>query len=295
MTVPPERAAPPDAAAQGRNPAQRGARVPSGFPAAGSLGSGPHAQFFTGAWSLVRGASFVWRTPAAWLPAAVPVALCALLCVVALLASIHFVPIALTRIWPDYVVDLGRTGAAIVRVIGIVVAAICGALLAGFATPPLSGPALERLILLRERDLGVAPRPAAGFWRELVCALKSQLLATAVCGPLLVVLWAITLLLPAAGLVTVPLKLLALALLLAWTLLDYPMSLRGVPLRTRVALALGGAPFVLGFGFALALVFAVPFMPLLALPIAVSAAAEVSLLLEQRATARSARATLPPV
>jgi len=201
----------------------------------------------------------------------VPVALCALLCVVALVASIHFVPIALTRIWPDLAADLGRSGATIVRVIGIALAAVFGVLLASFVTPPLSAPALERLLLLRERELGIAPRPAAGFLREFACALKAQLLATAVCGPLFALLWAITLLVPAAGLVTVPLKLLTLALLLAWTLLDYPMSLRGVPLRARVALVLGGAPLSLGFGFALALVFAVPLMPLFMLPIAVSA------------------------
>jgi uncharacterized protein involved in cysteine biosynthesis len=64
------------------------------------------------------------------------------------------------------------------------------------------------------------------------------------------------------------------------------MSLRGVPLRARLRLLTRGAPVVLGFGSALAVVFAVPFMPLLLLPVAVTAAAEISVLLEQNEPTR---------
>jgi CysZ protein len=139
------------------------------------------------------------------------------------------------------------------------------------------------LVLLRERDLGVAPRPAVGFLREFWCALQAQLVALAIGAPIFAGLWLITLIAPPAAVVTVPLKFLVLALSVAWTLLDYPLSLRGVALRDRLRRMRAEAPRVLGFGASMALLFTVPLLPLVLLPAAVAAAAELGIDLSEGA------------
>lgn len=175
---------------------------------------------------------------------------------------------------------VGSWGPSVLRWIMTLVSALIGLVVALWLTPPLSAPALERLILLRERELGMPPRASAGFFRELSCALQAQLVALLVIGPVWFVLWGITLLAPPLATVTVPLKFLAFAWLLAWSLLDYPLSLRGVALSERLALMRNGLGAVSGFGAALSVLFAVPFFSLLLLPVAVVAAAELGAALE---------------
>jgi CysZ protein len=240
-------------------------------------------QLVDGALALLRGVRFLWRTPAAWPLAALPVCVCSLLSGLSIAASIHFVPRLMAAAWPGLEPALGSTGSWLLRLLGIVLAALLGASLALFATPPLCAPALERLVLLRERALGVAPRTAAGVWREFRSALAAQLWAAAIGGPILLLLWLVSLLAPPLAPLSVALKFLVVALLWAWSLLDYPLSLRGMSVGQRARLMRRGAARVLGFGLMLALVFTVPLLPLLMLPAAVAAAAEIGVQLEGRA------------
>lgn len=238
-------------------------------------------QFFSGFFAIARGVSFLWRTPAAWGLAAVPMAVCLLLSMASIAGSVHFIPQLLAAVWPGLGDTLGSFGAGFVRFIAILIAALIGLYVAAFITPLLSAPALDHLVSVRERALGAPQRPAAGFLREVSCALQAQLVAIGVFSPILLILTILEWALPPAAVATLPLKFLVLAVLLAWSLLDYPLSLRGAALATRVRLMRSGAARVLGFGTALALVFMVPLFPLLLLPAAVAAAAEIALELEQ--------------
>lgn len=257
----------------------------------GRRSAGPQASrridlaFIDGAFAIVRGVRFVWGTPSAWPLAAVPVAVCAILCVLSIAGSIHYVPRLMAALWPSLESALGAFGAGFLHFIGILAGALLGVFAATFLTPPLSAPALERLVLLRERELGVTPRNAAGFFRELWCALQAQLVALAIGGPLFALLWLVTLFAPPAAVVTVPLKFVVLALSFAWSLLDYPLSLRGVTLSERLRMMRAQAPRVFGFGLAIALLFTVPLLPLVLLPAAVAAAAEIGVQLDSRPSA----------
>jgi uncharacterized protein involved in cysteine biosynthesis len=242
-------------------------------------------QLFDGAFAIARGLRFIWRTPAAWLLAALPVCVCALLCGLSIAGAIQLVPRLMAAVWPGLEATLGSVGSWLVHFLGVVIAAALGMAVALFATPPLCAPALERLVLLRERELGIAPRPPAGFWREFRSALAAQLWAAAIGGPLLLLLWLVTLLFPPLAPISIALKFLVVALTWAWSLLDYPLSLRGVSIAERARLMRRGAARVFGFGLGLGLIFAVPLLPLLLLPAAVAAAAEISLQLEQNAPA----------
>jgi uncharacterized protein involved in cysteine biosynthesis len=243
----------------------------------------PATQLFEGAFAIVRGLRFIWRTPATWPLAALPVCVCALLCGLSIAAAIQFVPRLMAAAWPGLALALGSAGTWILSFLAIVVAAVLGVVLALFATPPLCAPALERLVLLRERELGIAPRPAAGLWREFRSALAAQLWAALIGAPILALLWLVTLVFPPLAPISFVLKFLVVALTWAWSLLDYPLSLRGVSVAERARLMRCGAARVFGFGLGLGLLFAIPMLPLLFLPAAVAAAAEISVQLEQNA------------
>ena len=79
-------------------------------------------------------------------------------------------------------------------------------------------------------------------------------------------MWGLGLLVPALAPVLLPLQVFPLALGLAWSLLDYALTLRGVRLRARARLLLAHPAPILGFGAAFALVTIIPGGALLLLP-----------------------------
>mgnify|MGYP003444678311 FL=1 len=166
-------------------------------------------------------------------------------------------------------------------------AAPLGLLLTVIVTPLLCAPVFERLTRLRERALGLPPRPAVGFFRELYCALSAQLWSLALLGPVLLVLWLLALLAPPLAPVLSVLQFLVSAAWLALSLLDYPLSLRGVGFRGRVGLMRQSPLAVLGFGAACLCLFAIPLFGLWGLPVAVVAAAELAASLEMHGQAGS--------
>lgn len=239
--------------------------------------------FVWGVLSTFRGLRFILRTRGALRLAVVPaLVLLALSCAGIVFVFGRLTPAVLARL-PEATSGIGSMALGLLRFLTSVVLGLVAVLVATWLTPPLSGPALERLILLRERELGVPERPPAPLLTEVLCGLRAQLVGLLVGGPLLVVLWVTTLVAPPLAILTVPLKLLTIALLVAWSLLDYPLSLRGIPLRSRLALLRGGAPVVVGFGASVALLFAVPFGAIVLLPAGVVGATEIAVALTRRA------------
>ena len=83
----------------------------------------------------------------------------------------------------------------------------------------------------------------------------------------------ITLLVPPASIVTVPLKLIVTGLAAAYDFLDYPMSVRGAEVRDRVEFMRVNFWAVLGFGLSAAGLLLIPGMALFLLPFGVAGAA----------------------
>lgn len=226
-----------------------------------------------------RAFGFVVRVRESWPLVAVPALLCAVLWSASIALAVHFAPqlsAALIGGEEGWAVGLRW----LLDVASVLVAVVVGMFAALLLAPALSAPVLERLVLLRERALGAPPRRAAGFWRELKCALQAQLMSLALFGPALALLWLITLIVPALSPVTFALKFVVGALWLAVSLLDYPLSLRGLSFAQRWTLMRRDLGAVLGFALACACAFAVPLVSLVVLPIAVVAAAELAWLLE---------------
>src|SRR5690606_4516211 len=95
-------------------------------------------------------------------------------------------------------------------------------------TPTLSAPALEHLVRLQEEDLGAPERPRRGFWFELRCELEAQLVALAVLLPLALLIWILGLVLPPLLPLVAVLNGVLVSVAVAWNLLGYPLTLRGV-------------------------------------------------------------------
>lgn len=154
--------------------------------------------------------------------------------------------------------------------LGVVLSAFIGLSLA----QPLAGPALEQLVRRREAALGADPKPATSFLADMWRSLQSLLIGYAVGLPLLALLFAVSLLVPAAVVITVPAKLLVAAGTMAWDICDYPMSVSGLPVRARLALLWRYRAAVGGIGLGLAIGALVPCGALLLLPAGVAGAAQ---------------------
>lgn len=157
-------------------------------------------------------------------------------------------------------------------VIAVLLAAALGWFAAALLTPALSAPALERLVGLVEEQVGAPPRAPLGFFAELGCGIRSVLLSLGLTLPLVVLLTLLEIFLPPLATIATPLKLLLGAMGVAWGLFDYPLTLRGVRARDRVAFMSSHFSVVLGFGIAFTLVFWLPCFGILMLPVGVVAA-----------------------
>lgn len=225
--------------------------------------------------SVFSGIGFLMRTPRAWPFAWVPA-----LVLVVLSLGLGWAAIALVNAWVDGWLGAasswyGKAAASALTWLGSVLGAILGLLIALALTPPLSGPALERIVTLVEVEQGVPARSPLGVLAEIWCGVRAQAFAALFAVPLLVVLWLVELAFAPAVFVTVPLKLLISALSLSWNLFDYPLTLRGVRMRDRLRLVTSHKAAALGFGLAFAILFWVPCFGVLLLPVGVAAATRV--------------------
>lgn len=218
-----------------------------------------------------KGLWFVMRTPAAWPFAMVPL-------LVGTLIVVGLSSLGLGLLVPKMgeIVPSGtswwhtplRVFVQILAALGVLVLALLsGSLLA----QPVSGPALERIVRLRERELGLPARPATSFWTDMGRNLRGAaigLVGVAIVAALTIVDFAI----PGSTIVVLPIKILVSAFFVSWDLLDYPLSVRNQGMRERLRWIGAHVPEVMGFGLSLAVVFIVPCMQLLLLPGAVAGA-----------------------
>lgn len=159
--------------------------------------------------------------------------------------------------------------ALLLGIVAILVALIAALSLA----QPLSGFALDAIVRKQEQKLGgTGAWPEQKFSEQLVRSLGVNLTSLAIGIPIIIVLVAIELLAPPAAVVTIPLKFVVSALMVAWDFLDYPLGLRGAGVTAR--LQFFGKHFwaVLVFGSLGALVLLVPGLGLFLLPMGAAGA-----------------------
>lgn len=242
-------------------------------PADGHLvttpGAAPSAppSFLDGVRALGVGVRFLRSRRDCWFAAAVPC-----LVVAAIAVPLSWLAIGRGGPWladwllPDTDTWYAVGAHALVRWLGSALGVYLVFWLALLLAPALSAPALEHLVRARELALGLPPRPSRGSWFELWCGLEAQFGALLLVLPLWSIYWLLAALVPAAGVLLLPLQAVPLALGLAWNLLDYPLTLRGIRARQRFALLRRRPAPVLGLGLAFAAVSWIPGAALILLP-----------------------------
>ena len=232
--------------------------------------------FFYGFTAVFRALRFVASTPEAWPAVAVPAVLFVLLTAIGVwLSFLWVVPTTVEALGLENAIAWYELlGQWAVRLISSLLAIVAGTWLSFVLTPPLSSPALERLVALREAELGAPARTSGSFINEIMCGLKAQALALAFSTPVLLTLWLVDIVAPPAVVITLPLRYLVLAGAMAWNMLDYPLTLRNVGPSDRLSLLGTNLRAVMGYGLSFALMAAIPGIGLLVLPIAVLAATD---------------------
>lgn len=240
-----------------------------------SRATGRPLSFLSGVRALLGGLGFIVTTPGVWGWAIIPVLVAAFLfgggCVLAILGG--------TELATRVVGDAGGTAATAgiwgLRIvfwsIGVVLAFVVSMSLA----QPLSGFALEAIARKQEKALGGRSWPDQPFVTGSLRSLRVSLTALAIGLPILGLLAAITILVPPAAVVTLPLKFIVTGLLAAYDLLDYPLSMRGHSVGDRLAFIRRNFGAVLGFGVATAALLLVPGVALLLLPFGVAGATRI--------------------
>jgi CysZ protein len=241
----------------------------------GALQRGPAARrpgLRDGFASLFFGFGFLVRRPAALPFALVPMFWFSALSGLGVWASVHWVLPAVQAALPVAESGIGQLAIRALSWVAVGVVAAVAVAFALFLAPPLSAPALERLVALVEAELGIAPRPSIGWAREMWLGLKASVCGLLVFGPVLALLSLVDLLLPPAALFSLPLRVAVASVWLSYTLFDYPQSLRGYPIRERLRLLRSGLGAALGFGLACSALFWLPCVTPVVLPAGVIAA-----------------------
>jgi CysZ protein len=156
-------------------------------------------------------------------------------------------------------------------------------LLALALAQPLSGFALDVIVRRQEQALGSTTRhPEVSVAASALRALSVTLVALGITLPVLALLTLVTVLVPPASVVTLPLKFAVTGLAVAYDFLDYPLSLHALGVRERLAFCARHFPAVLGFGLSAAALLLVPGIGLFVLPIGVAGATRLRLLDEKK-------------
>lgn len=219
--------------------------------------------------AFVGGIWFVLKTPSVWPFASVPI-------LTALLLACGLFGLGVN--YADRVAkwllgaDAGAAGSWAVWGVVVLLSLGLSALIALVLAQPLSGWALEAISRRQEQRLTGRCPPEPSFLRALWVGLRCSLFIVVAGGFLAVFLMTITLVFPPAAVVTVPLKVLMAAALLAWDLVDYPLGLRGLGIRARLRWARSHRWGFLTFGLLWAAVLLIPGIFLLVLPMGVAGA-----------------------
>ena len=218
------------------------------------------------------GIGFIISSPAVWGYALVPVAM-----VLVLMCGLSWLGVKGAYELANYLApesdNIGSGIGLFLLQIAFVVAALLLALLFSLGlAQPLSAFALLAIVDAQEHALTGMRLPRPEFFDAWLRGLRVTLVSLTLCVPIFIGLFVVDLVFPPAALITVPLKFLIFAWLLAWNFLDYPLGLRQMGVGASLSWMARHSGAVTAFGSAWALLVVVPPIILLFLPMGVAGA-----------------------
>lgn len=215
-----------------------------------------------------RGLAFLFTHPKSWPYAIVPGVIASTLFSIMGGSCVYFIPRWVDSWIPDstaWYASIGQIAAQIVlTALGVIFSYVVSMLV----TQPLSGPALQALVLYYEEQNGGPRFEDTPFWIDMWRSLRSSLIG-AIALPIVVILAIVQFFFPASAIVLTPLSIIISSVFIAWDYLDYPLSVRAWRIRDRIQWVRQHKMLVLGFGLSLWVVLLIPCMQLLLLPIGV--------------------------
>jgi CysZ protein len=228
--------------------------------------------FGQGVEAFLGGIHFILTTPSVWLHALVPTFMVLILACVFAWLGIWEAARATDALLGQTTGFWSTAGGWFLTIVLSIAAVLLALLLAVVLAQPLSAFALEAIVRAQERALGARIRIPPSILKSVLLSVNVVLFTLGVAIPLCILLFIIDIIFPPATVVTVPLRFLFTAWLLAWNFLDYPLAHRGMGLRARLHWVADRPGAFTGFGLAWAVVLAVPGMALLLLPMGVAGA-----------------------
>ena len=228
--------------------------------------------FLTGVMAPFQGFHFLLTHSATWPRALIP----------ALVFTILLFAFSIPSVWGMYIFTnhliqkqasrWARLGIWLLRIVLYIVALCLSLIISMILAQPLSSPALESLVRAQERDLKYPNRPEESFWRSVLRSVRVAIVSILASVIIFVILTLIEFFLPPAVILTTPLKFILTGFILAYDIIDYPLSLHLLGVKERVPWFRHYLLATIGFGLAMEVIFLIPGAFLLLLPAGVCGA-----------------------
>lgn len=232
----------------------------------------PRPGFFTGVLAPFQGLFFILSNSSTWLRALIPALVFTILLFICSTSGVWAMHLATNHLIEHQASRWARFGVWLLRIVLYIVVICLSLIIAMITAQPISSPALESLVRSQERALKYPNRPEEAFcasvWRSIRIALISLLISFAI----FFVLTLIELFAPPAVVITTPLKFITTGLVLAYDIIDYPLSLHMLGVRERTPWFRHYLWAILGFGLSMEILFLIPGAFLLLLPAGVCGA-----------------------
>jgi len=234
----------------------------------------PQLRISAGLRAFAGGIGFVLSTPRVWPYAVVPAIAMLFLTIGLGILGVYGAGWLTDLIFDAELSTWGKVGYWTVWTLFVLLGVLLGAVAALALAQPLSGFALDAIARIREESLTGRPVISIPFLRSFLNGIKVAILTLVAGGLVLTLLFVLDLVFPPALMVTIPLKFLLVAWLLAWDFHDYSFGLHGLGFRARLIWVRKNLGAFTAFGAAWSLCVIVPGIILVLLPMGVAGAAE---------------------
>jgi CysZ protein len=228
--------------------------------------------FLTGIMAPFQGFYFLLTHSSTWSRALIPAIVFTIILFAFSIPGVWGMHILTNRLIQKHTSRWAHIGIWLLRIVLYIVAICLSLIIAMITAQPLSSPALESLVRAQERDLKYPNRPEESFWSSVCRSLRIAIISILLSLAIFIVLTLIEFFLPPAVLLTTPLKFLTTGFIIAYDIIDYPLSLHLLGVKERTPWFRHYVWTTIGFGLAMEVIFLIPGAFLLLLPAGVCGA-----------------------
>jgi len=222
--------------------------------------------FLSGVMAPFQGFSFILTHPSTWTRALVPAFIFTILLLIFAIPGMWGMYLFTNHLIHQYTSRWAHYGIYLLRIVLYIVAMFLSLILAFTTAQPLSASALESLVRAQERQLKYPNRPEESFCASVWRGVRVAIISIIASFCIFTVLTLTEFFFPPAVIITTPLKFITTAFIIAYNIIDYPLSLHLFGVRERTPWFKHYIWSTLGFGLAMEVIFLIPGAFFLLLP-----------------------------